>query len=237
MQSASTRESNRLLLKVQAASGLLFALFLMMHLVNQMLAALGPAAYDSAQQSLRRAYQAPPIEIALVILPMLIHAGAGVLRIWTRRQKRQQTGQQAPANLPARLHRISGIVLLVFFIGHVTATRGASLIYGVFPSFAGVAFTLRWIPAYFWPYYTGFALAGLYHLIYGLSVALPVLGLKSGLPSLAALRRPALLVPLVSTLGLFLVLGLLAQGGILADVGHPENSPYAQLILRLFGGH
>lgn len=234
MQSASTRESTRLLLKVQAASGLLFALFLTVHLGNQMLAALGPAAYDDAQRSLRGGYQAPPIELALVILPMLIHAGAGVLRIFTRRQTKQQTGHQAPANLPARLHRISGIILLIFFIGHVTATRGASLVYGVFPGFAGVAFTLRWVPAYFWPYYTGFALAGLYHLIYGLSVALPVLGLKSGL---SALRRPALLVPLVATLGLFLILGLLAQGGILADVGTPEKSPYAQLILRLFGSH
>src|SRR5437868_15233285 len=59
------------LLRIQAASGALFALFLLMHLVNQMIAALGPAAYDGTQRLLRRAYQAPLIEIFLVITPLL----------------------------------------------------------------------------------------------------------------------------------------------------------------------
>lgn len=226
MQSASDAARNRSLLQVQAASGLLFALFLFVHLCNQMLAALGASAYNDAQRVLRRGYQAPVLEIVLVIIPMLVHAVAGILRIWRRRQ-----APRGPVTTAARLHRISGIVLLIFFVGHVVATRGASLLYGIFPEFAGIAFTLRWIPAYFWPYYTSFALAGLYHLVYGLSVALPVLGLRGG----AGLRRPLLLVPVVSALGLALFLGLLGQGGVLADVGHPELTPYARLVLRLSG--
>lgn len=222
-----TVNSSRRLLQVQAASGLLFAVFLLLHLLNQMLATFGPGAYDGTQRALRRGYQAPPVEIALVLAPLLTHAAAGILRLWRRRSE----GKRAPANIYARLHRISGIVLLIFFGGHVAATRGASLLYGVFPEFLGVAFTLKWVPAYFFPYYTVFALAGLYHLIYGLSVALPVLGLRGG----SGLRKPALLVPAASVLGLFLVLGLLSQGGILRSVGHPEETPYARLVMRLAG--
>jgi len=227
MQIGGDVPQNRSLLRVQVVSGTMFSLFLLAHLFNQMLAALGAAPYDAAQRALRQGYQSPPVELALVLLPLLVHAAAGILRLWRRRIQ----GPRGPVSLAARLHRISGIILLIFFIGHVTATRGASLIYGVFPEFAGVAFTLRWVPAYFWPYYTSFALAGLYHAVYGLSVALPVLGLRGG----AGLRRPALLVPLVSVLGLALVLGLLSLGGILRDVGQPELSPYARLVLRLTG--
>lgn len=226
MQTASDVNQNRALLRVQAASGAIFALFLMLHLFNQMLAALGPARYDGAQRLLRKGYQAPVVEIVLVLAPLLVHAAAGVARIWRRRSQ-----PRGPVSLAARLHRLSGIILLIFFVGHVGATRGASLLYGVYPEFAGVAFTLRWIPAYFWPYYTGFALAGLYHLIYGLSIALPVLGLRGG----SGLRRPALLVPVVSVLGLALVLGMLGLGGVLTDVGQPELSPYGRLVLRLSG--
>ncbi len=227
MQNETNVARNRALLRVQAASGLLFALFLLLHLFNQMLGALGAGTYDQVQRTLRRGYQTAPVELVVVLLPLLIHAAAAILRLWWRRSE----GPRGPISIWARLHRLSGIVLLVFFVGHVGATRGASLLYGVYPEFAGVAFTLRWVPAYFWPYYTSFALAGLYHLIYGLSVALPVLGLRGG----ATLRKPALLVPAVSIFGLALVLGVLGFGGILTDVGHPELSPYARLVLRLTG--
>lgn len=216
---------DRRLLRVQALSGALFALFLLVHLVNQMLAALGPQVYNDAQRALRRGYQAPPIEIFLVIAPLLIHATAAVLRIVRRRQR----GRRPPSNLWARLHRISGLVLLVFFFGHVVATRGASLLYGVFPEFSGIGFTLRWVPAYFWPYYTAFSIAGLYHTLYGLGVALPVLGVRFG----SGLRRPLVLTPLVALGSLALVLGMLGFGGLLFDVGRPEQHAYPQLLMRL----
>lgn len=216
---------DRRLVRVQALSGAVFALFLLVHLFNQMLAALGPAVYDGAQRALRRGYQAPPLEIFLVIAPLVLHAGAAVLRILRRRVR----GQRPPASPWARAHRITGLVLLVFFAGHVIATRGASLIYGVYPEFAGIASTLRWVPAYFWPYYTGFALAGLYHALYGLGVALPVLGLRLG----TGLRRPVVLGPLVALGGAAIVLGMLGLGGVLFDVGRPEQHAYPQLLIRL----
>jgi succinate dehydrogenase/fumarate reductase cytochrome b subunit len=226
---AAGSADDRRLVRVQALSGALFALFLLVHLVNQMLAALGPEVYNGAQRALRRGYQAPPLEIFLVIAPLLIHAATAVLRIIRRYRRRRQHGRRPASNPWARAHRITGLVMLVFFAGHVLATRGASLLYGVYPEFAGLAFTLRWVPAYFWPYYTAFALSGLYHAIYGLGVALPVLGLRFG----SGLRRPLVLVPLVALGGAAIVLGMLGLGGVLFDVGRPEQHAYPQLLMRL----
>jgi succinate dehydrogenase/fumarate reductase cytochrome b subunit len=165
---------DRRLMRVQAASGAAFALFLLVHLGNTMVAMAGPAAYDAVQGTLRAAYQVPPIEVALVIGPLVVHVAASVARMLRRRR----LGQPAPRALRSRLHRWSAVVLLVFTLGHVVATRGASLIFGVWPEFDGVAFTMVWTPLYFIPYYTVFAIAGLYHVLHGLTVALPRLGLR-----------------------------------------------------------
>jgi succinate dehydrogenase/fumarate reductase cytochrome b subunit len=224
MQSESQIKERRLLL-TQVISGMLFSFFLAVHLFNQMSAAWGPEVYDGAQRTLRRGYQAPVIEIILVLGPMLVHAIAGILRML--HQKKQ--GRSGPKELRARLHRISGIVLLVFFLGHTTATRGASVFFDIFPGFEGIAFTFRWVPLYFWPYYTAFALAGLYHMLYGWSIALPVLGISRA----SVLRRPRLLWGLFFVGGLLLILGLLHLGGVLMDVGCPEAGPYASMLAEL----
>jgi succinate dehydrogenase/fumarate reductase cytochrome b subunit len=225
MMEAREQDIERKLFTAQVISGVLFSLFLTVHLINQMLASLGPKVYDETQISLRAWYQSPLLEILVVLAPMLIHATAGVWRMLRRRAH----GKASPTSLRARLHRISGIVLLIFFIGHVTATRGASVFFSVFPQFAGIAFTLRWMPLYFWPYYTAFGLAALYHTAYGLSVALPVLGISRA----SWLRRPLVLGLLFSVGGVLLLLGLFAFGGLLFDVGCPEQSAYAHLLERL----
>jgi succinate dehydrogenase/fumarate reductase cytochrome b subunit len=222
---APAHPSDARLLRVQAASGAIFAVFALLHLLNQMVAALGPAAYDRVQRGLRRAYQAPVLELVLVIAPLLVHVGAAVTRMLRRRIRHQRPAR----DWPARLHRASGLFLLVFILGHVTATRGASLVYSVYPEFAGVAFTLQWVPAYFYPYYLLLGLAGFYHAIHGLRVALPVLGVR--LPA-AALRRRAL-VAVVAVGSLLLVAGWLGFTGLWQDVSAARQSPYAQLLMRL----
>ena len=220
--------ADRRLHLLQVWSGVLFALFLTVHLTNLAVATLGAARYDEVQTGLRRAYQSPVLELVLVLGPLLVHAAAGALRLL----RRVRAAPVAAPSWRTRLHRWSGAVLLVFFLGHVTATRGASALYGVFPRFEGVAFTLRWVPAYFWPYYTLFALAGLVHLVLGLPVALSLLGLRA-----SALRKPAVAGTLIAFGALLLVLGLLSIGGVFFDVGHPERGPYAQLLVKLGVAH
>jgi succinate dehydrogenase/fumarate reductase cytochrome b subunit len=213
----------RSLIRVQAASGALLAVFLLAHLFNQTLAIAGPAVYDDVQAGLRAAYQAPAVELALIAAPLLVHIVASVWRALRRR------GAPAPADLRTRLQRWSAVVLLLAVFGHVAATRLPSLVYGVFPGFDGIAFTMVWAPAYFVPYYLVFSVAGLYHAAHGLSLALPRLGL--GAP--AARTRPLVTaVTLVGGVALAVgISGFLAAA--CADEGRALASPLPRLLERL----
>lgn len=168
----------RALVKVQAASGALFALFLLAHLFNQMVAAAGPAAYDGVQAQLRAVYHSPVVELVLVAAALAVHVAVSVWRMVRRRR----SGRAASPATRHRLQRWSAVVLLVFTLGHVVATRGASLIFGVFPGFDAIALTMIWTPAYFIPYYLVFSIAGLYHALHGLALALPRVGVRVKMP-------------------------------------------------------
>jgi succinate dehydrogenase/fumarate reductase cytochrome b subunit len=195
---------DRRLRAAQSLSGLIFAVFLLLHLANQMSAVLGASAYDRVQGELRRVYRSPFVELALVLSPLVVHMGLAVATMWRRGRR-----LQAAPTLPARLHRWSGRLLLLFVLGHVAATRLPAVLDGVEPNFAGIAFTFRWIPLWFWPYYSTLALAGWYHLLYGLVTTLPQLGLR---------RVAWLLVPkrlgLVFVLGAALLLAAIVSFGI-----------------------
>ncbi len=217
----SARE--RALIKIQAASGALFALFLVVHLVNQMVAVAGPVPYDAVQGELRRVYQTPIVEIVLVAAPLLVHI---VVSVW-RMRRRRRAGRPAIRTTRGRLQRYSAIVLLVFTFGHVFATRGASLIYDVFPGFEGIAFTMVWFFSYFFPYYLVFSVAGLYHLLNGVALALPRLGLRG--PSAARSGRVVAVTCFAGAVAL--ALGLAGFAGAFHDVRQDAiDSPYARML-------
>lgn len=211
----------RTLTRIQAASGALFAVFLLVHLVNQMVAAAGPAPYDALQGELRRVYQTPVIEVVLVAAPLLVHI---VVSVW-RMIRRRRAGRPAPRTGRARLQRYTAVVLLVFTFGHIFATRGASLLYGVFPGFDGIAYTMVWFFGYFFPYYLLFSIAGLYHLLNGVALALPRLGLRG--PSAArSMVTAAWIAGAVA-----LLLGLAGFSGAFHAVRAAAiESPYARLL-------
>ena len=180
-------KSEVVLVRIQAASGLVFALFLAVHLANLAFAAGGATAVS-------------------------------VVRLLRSR------GSPAPRrSIGARLHRIAGLFLLVFFAGHVAATRGASVFGGVFPEFAGVAFTLRWIPLYFYPYYTLLALFGLYHGARGVMLALPRLGVSVG-------RVRRWMIGALALLAVMLLAGLTRMAREPAPRG---EVPYAAWLARI----
>jgi succinate dehydrogenase/fumarate reductase cytochrome b subunit len=156
-----------MLKQIQAGTGLLFAVFLTLHLVNTWLASLGPAAYDAAQGILRQFYQFAPFE-AMFLAALMVHLISGVLRIFSE-PKRTLSHR-------ARWHRYAGLFLLVFIGGHILAVRGSSIFYDVYPGFAGLAFSIEVAPGYFYPYYFLLALAGLYHGLNGIGIAAARLG-------------------------------------------------------------
>ncbi len=216
--------SERTLVRVQAGSGLVFAIFVVAHLLNTLLAPLGAATYDGVQSTLRGVYQAPWVEIGLLLGSFLVHLLSGVLRARRRTRRRPGAG---------RWQRRCGWLLVLVVIGHSLATRGASLAYDVWPGFEGVAFSLHWLPGFFYPYYLLFGLAAAYHGGLGILRAARVFGLRprasggAGGRGRLGLGRPGWSA--LAGFGLLLLAALLAFGGAFFRVENPLNNPYARL--------
>lgn len=208
-----------MLKKIQAVTGLAFALFLTLHLANTWLASLGPGPYDGVQGVLRTFYQFAPFE-AVFLAALAVHAVSGLLRIWTE-PKRSLSAR-------ARWHRYAGFFLLVFIGGHILAVRGASWFYGVYPGFEGLAFSIAAVPGYFYPYYFLLAVAGLYHGLNGAGIAISRLGRPMTLTG-TALRRATAAGAVLT------VLALGGFGGWFYDVGDVASSDFALLTTRIAG--
>lgn len=215
------------LIRIQALSGLAFALFLSLHLVNVMASALGPGLYDAFQVRVRPLYQFPLVEVGVLLVALVVHITAGILRL--RRRPRSRAWGRLP--LRTRLHRASAYFLLVFVFGHIAATRLPSLLDGVWLGFGGLAFAMEWLPGFFYPYYALLGLCGLYHGSYGAYLALRALGVR--LPSVARLGWLGLGPLLVAAV--LVVLGVLSFGGHLYPIGDPQESAFAGWLAERLG--
>lgn len=221
------RISDRRLLHLQALSGLVFATFVLLHLVNVMVSAFGPGLYDAYQLQLRPFYQHPALELGLLLGSLVVHVVTGITRV--RRRPRSRDSSRLPRR--TRWHRASAYFLLVVIVGHITATRLPSLVDGVWLGFAGLSFTMDRFGVIFYPYYVVLGLCGLYHGSYGAYLALRSLGVR--LPGPAALRPWAAFA--LGTLAVLVVLGVLSFGGLLYDIEDPARSDFARFAAETFG--
>jgi len=198
----------RWLRHVQALAGILFFIFLLLHLSNTLLAAWGKDVYNNYQHLIQNFYPYPAIEIGMIVLPLLIHTVAGV---WLYRLRCKAVEKR---KLSQRLNTWAGFLLLLIVFGHMLATRGIGLWFNAPPGFVGVSFSIWWAPAYFYPYYFLLYMAGLYHSYNGVSLLL----LRSGISGLHRTRfaRPA--VMLVGAVGI--TFSLLAFGGQLFGIAY-----------------
>lgn len=215
-----------MLKKLQAITGLIFATFVAVHLLNTWLAGLGPAAYDGVQVALRQVYQFVFVEV-LILSALLVHVVAGVMRL-VKEPKRTLT-------IRARVHRYAGFFLMLVILGHILAVRGSSMFFDVYPGFAGLAFSIEFLPGFFYPYYLLLGVAGFYHALNGSSIALQRLrGRLGGLGWRFVLpqRRLALAS---SVAALVMVVSLLGFGGVWFDVGDVASSDFARLAKELLG--
>ena len=121
--------------KVQAGSGLTFALFLAPHLCNTIAGVAGEAAYDGLQTILRSAYQNPAVE-AVVIGSAVVHLAATAVR---KVIAIRSSPSSKPAVLKPTLHCWSGYVIAALIGGHVFFCR----FQGVAPHFAGLSSSHR----------------------------------------------------------------------------------------------
>jgi succinate dehydrogenase/fumarate reductase cytochrome b subunit len=209
-----------IVIRVQRLTGLAFLVFLLVHLANTWLAVLGPDTYDGYQRFARTAYQHPLYELFLILTPLVVHLGCGLWRIWNSQVATSHM------SLSRRFHRYSGVFLGVAVIGHIVATRGPSLLFGIYPEFQGLAFTFQWLPAYFYPYYSLFAAAALYHVWFGLRSML-----KQRMARLPALAFASHVLPMLAWVAI--AVALLALGGQLFPVDNASDTEFAQLLLGL----
>lgn len=218
------------LVRIQAASGLVFAVFGGLHLVNTALGALGPGAYNGFQRALRPIYQYPLIELSLILVPLVVHAAASIARM---RARRSTAGHPPSAKL--RAHRLSGWFLLAVMVGHVFATRGPAVLRDALPEFEGVAFTFQFMPGYFYPYYTLLALSGVVHLLIGAPMALARLGVR--VPEVLRRGRGSQLV--LGAACAAVLLGVAGLGGLLFPVADVASHPFVVVVsesyAELFG--
>jgi succinate dehydrogenase/fumarate reductase cytochrome b subunit len=210
MNASSTSNA---LARWQGWTSLVFLPFLVVHLSTQASAVWGSTTYDAVQAAVRVVYQWPPVEAAL-LGALVTHLALGVVRLLGRRALQPR----------AKLLSVTGAFLALVMFGHVAATRGASLVYGVFPGFAGLAFTLRWVPAYFWPYYLLLGVSGAVHA---------ALGVRLALARASVSVAPRLVWTGAAVLALCSTLTVLAAGGVFFEVGAVDQSAYADLLRRL----
>jgi succinate dehydrogenase/fumarate reductase cytochrome b subunit len=181
--SAVDHPSEKRLIRAQAISGLVFGVFLVLHLLNFAAGLFGQAEYDAWMRASRGYYQFPVVEIVGVLGAALVHTATALIRILRRRRRARR---QTTVNWRVRLHRFSGYYMMVAFVGHVVATRGPGLLDKP-ASYAFVNFSLTYAGWFFVPYYVGLAAAGFYHLAHGTMAALRVIGLR--LPKVATASR------------------------------------------------
>ncbi len=215
---------NETLVRAQAVSGVLFAVFLAVHLANTALAAFSEAWYERFQAAVGPWYRFPLVEFGLILVPLVVHLSAGVLRA---RRRRPAAG--VPWRM--RLHRWSAWFLALVIFGHIAAVRGPQVLFGVAPEFEGVAFALWWQPFFFYPYYLLLALAGLYHGANGLLYALGMLRIRVS-PRWREGRR--FWIP-VGAVAVLLVASVLGFGGWLHPTSDALDHPYARLYEKWLG--
>lgn len=218
---------DRRLVRAQAVSGLVFAAFLLLHLVNVMASALGPGLYDAFQVRIRPLYQFPLVEVGVLLVALAVHVGTGIAR-W-RQRPRSRAWSRLP--LRTRLHRASAYFLLLVIVGHVAATRLPSLLDGVWLGFAGLSYAMEALPAFFYPYYALLGLCGLYHGSYGVYLALRALGVR--LPSTT--RLGALGWAPLAVAAVLLVVGVVSFGGHLYAIDDPRQSAFAGWVAERLG--
>ena len=90
------------LLRVQAVSGTIFLGFVLVHLTNTAFALGGPEDYNAFQRATRAVYQNPVVELVLLMVPLVVHYAAAIVRLTRDGFRRPRLDWRA------RLHRYTG---------------------------------------------------------------------------------------------------------------------------------
>jgi len=168
--------------KMQAASGLVFATFLFLHLINSISSHKGQVFYDTVQSKFRLYYQNPFVEIVIVLGSLLIHFLSNILLFYLRNENKPEKipDSKLSSGSASKYQRYSGLVLAVIVGLHATFTRILPYLHGQIADFQTVSFTVEIFPIIFYPYYIFYGINAIYHLSHGFLQSTQVLGLRTG---------------------------------------------------------
>lgn len=129
-QTVSGHSSRKFLLgRLHSLTGIVpLGLFLLEHLFSNITAVFGSAAFNNQVAVLRAIPLLPLLEIVLIFLPLVYHAGYGIYIAYI--SKNNVHKYQYSRNWMFALQRLTGIITLLFVGYHVWMLRVASWISG-----------------------------------------------------------------------------------------------------------
>ncbi|KAJ3189985.1 hypothetical protein HDU85_000276 [Gaertneriomyces sp. JEL0708] len=249
---------DRILAGSQAVSGLAFSGFTLLHLAGHASSILSFSLADTALYAFREFYQDPIVEPLLIGGCLIAHITASAGRIalrFVRKKarahksfgddddragdthvgKKPKDGHSPAFSLALRelkLHRLSGYVVGVAILGHIYAARLVPLRVLPDPSIIDLTFItygLQQSPLLYFPYYTIFSTAALYHTLYGIPQALSFLGLWSPRRKFKPGRWTKVMM---ASAGLMMAT-VIALGGQFEDVAIPLASKWEYLSAQI----
>jgi succinate dehydrogenase / fumarate reductase cytochrome b subunit len=118
-----------LLLRLHSLAGIVpLGLFLLEHYYSNAVAMLGKHAYNLQIEKLQAIPFLPLLEIVLIAIPLLYHAGYGIYIAAAARNNVSRYAYRR--NWMFLLQRLSGIITLIFILYHLWAFRLANLFFG-----------------------------------------------------------------------------------------------------------
>lgn len=129
---ADSLNKHFLLRKLHSLSGLVpIGGFLVVHLWSNSLSRRGPKAYNEMVHGLHEINYLLLVEVFVILLPLLFHAGYGVV-IWMQSENLLKGNVEQygwTSNWLYLLQRISGGIALVYIVYHLYATRLQTYLY------------------------------------------------------------------------------------------------------------
>ena len=208
--------SDRLLYKLQAASGLYFASYLVMHFASHLSLLRGWEQGNKALHAFRIVYHNPVYE-GMLFVSLLVHMAVNaymVMRRYTQEgsQDKKEGGLRPAGSTERRLHRLAGYILGASIIGHVMSTRVVGLLFLKNPELYDYTMILvenQHFKNVLAAFLMVFGVTAAWHLIYGTRLAIAILREKS----ISGQPFPMLLKVLWAGLAMLLLNAVMASTG------------------------
>jgi succinate dehydrogenase/fumarate reductase cytochrome b subunit len=223
--------------RIQAASGLLFSIFLGLHLATTTSALGGIEAYDRVLTAVRTVYRPHlVVELLLVGVPLVVHVASAIAAMARRKRG-------APTSWRTRIHRWTGWFLLANIGGHVFVGRVVPAL--VDPvrgaDFAYFSYSVMNWPWLIIPYYFVFVSAGTVHLCLGVALALKLLW-PAEIRARVAMRAGGVAAALVTAVALAGVIAIFVRAPTASRAlypmyraGYARYMPFMKPAERLLG--